>query len=275
MAKSFAVIGDPIDHSLSPNIHSAAFRELNLDSSYIGYRIPKGELEGGVEGLKKIKINGFNVTIPHKIEMMKHLDKMDESCSIIGAVNTVVNNEGVLKGYNTDMDGFLEPLKKRNITIQNSKVLLIGAGGAARAIVAGIAKEKAGSIDIANRTIEKANNLSEFSTKLGLSASVKKIESIDTATENYDIIINATSIGLKDEPSPITFEGINEKTIVYDIVYAPMNTDFIKKAKTKNAIIIYGYEMLLGQAIRAFEIWHEMKAPYNAMKKSLLGGFWW
>jgi len=275
MAKSFAVIGDPIDHSLSPNIHSAAFRELNLDSSYIGYRIPKGELEGGVEGLKKIKINGFNVTIPHKIEMMKYLDKMDESCSIIGAVNTVVNNEGVLKGYNTDMDGFLEPLKKRNITIQNSKVLLIGAGGAARAIVAGIAKEKAGSIDIANRTIEKANNLSEFSTKLGLSASVKKIESIDTATENYDIIINATSIGLKDEPSPISFEGINEKTIVYDIVYAPMNTDFIKKAKAKNAIIIYGYEMLLGQAIRAFEIWHEMKAPYNAMKKSLLGGFWW
>ncbi|MDE0832621.1 MAG: shikimate dehydrogenase, partial [Nitrosopumilus sp.] len=87
------------------------------------------------------------------------------------------------------------------------------------------------------------------------------------------IIINATSIGLKDEPSPISFEGINEKTIVYDIVYAPMNTDFIKKAKAKNAIIIYGYEMLLGQAIRAFEIWHEMKAPYNAMKKSLLGGF--
>ena len=275
MAKSFAVIGDPIDHSLSPNIHSAAFRELNLDSSYIGYRIPKGELEGGVEGLKKIKINGFNVTIPHKIEMMKYLDKMDESCSIIGAVNTVVNNEGILKGYNTDMDGFLEPLKKRNITIQNSKVLLIGAGGAARAIVAGIAKEKAASIDIANRTIEKANNLSEFSTKLGLSASVKKIESIDTATENYDIIINATSIGLKDEPSVISFEGINEKTVAYDIVYAPMNTDFIKKAKEKNAIIIYGYEMLLGQAIRAFEIWHGMKAPYNAMKKSLLGGFWW
>ena len=275
MAKSFAVIGDPIDHSLSPNIHSAAFRELNLDSSYIGYRIPKGELEGGIEGLKKIKINGFNITIPHKIEMMKYLDKMDESCSIIGAVNTVVNNEGVLKGYNTDMDGFLEPLKKRNITIQNSKVLLLGAGGAARAIVAGIAKEKAANIDIVNRTIEKANNLSEFARKLGLSAKVKKIESIDTTIEDYDIIINATSIGLKDEPSPISFEGINEKTVVYDIVYTPMNTDFIKKAKLKNAIIIYGYEMLLGQATRAFEIWHEMKAPYNAMKKSLLGGFWW
>jgi len=160
MGKSFAVIGDPIDHSLSPNIHSAAFRELNLDSSYIGYRIPKGELEGGVEGLKKIKITGFNVTIPHKIEMMKYLDKIDESCSIIGAVNTVVNNEGILKGYNTDMDGFLEPIKKRSIPIQNKKILLIGAGGAARAIVAGMAKEKAKSLDIVNRTIENANNLS-------------------------------------------------------------------------------------------------------------------
>ena len=272
MGKSFAVIGDPIDHSLSPNIHSAAFRELNLDSSYIGYRIPKGELEGGIEGLKKIKINGFNITIPHKIEMMKYLDKIDESCSIIGAVNTVVNNDGVLKGYNTDMDGFLEPLKKRNVSIQNSKVLLIGAGGAARAIVAGIAKEKAKSIDIANRTIENANNLSEFAQKIGLSANVKKIEDVDNL-ENYDIIINATSIGLKNEKSPISFEGMKEKTIVYDIVYAPMNTDFIKKAKEKKLEVIYGYEMLLGQATRAFEIWHEMKAPYNAMKKALLGGF--
>jgi len=272
MGKSFAVIGDPINHSLSPNIHSAAFRELNLDSSYIGYRIPKGELEGGIEGLKKIKINGFNITIPHKIEMMKYLDKIDESCSIIGAVNTVVNNDGILKGYNTDMDGFLEPLKKRNVSIQNSKVLLIGAGGAARAIVAGIAKEKAKNIDIANRTIENANNLSEFAKKIGLSANAKKIEDVNNL-ENYDIIINATSIGLKNETSPISFEGIKEKTIVYDIVYSPMNTDFIKKAKEKNAEIIYGYEMLLGQATRAFEIWHEIEAPYNAMKKALLGGF--
>ena len=167
MGKSFAVIGDPINHSLSPNIHSAAFRELNLDSSYIGYRIPKGELESGVEGLKKIKISGFNVTIPHKIEMMKYLDKMDESCSIIGAVNTVVNNEGILKGYNTDMDGFLEPLKKRNISIKDKKILLIGAGGAARAIIAGMSKEKAEEVDIANRTTKNAKKLSEFATSIG------------------------------------------------------------------------------------------------------------
>ena len=273
MGKSFAVIGDPINHSLSPIIHSAAFRELNLDSSYIGYRIPKGELESGVEGLKKIKINGFNVTIPHKIEMMKYLDKMDESCSIIGAVNTVVNNEGVFKGYNTDMDGFLEPLKKREISIQDKKILLIGAGGAARAIVAGIAKEKAKSLDITNRTIENANNLSEFATKIGLTAHTKKMEAVNENIKNYDMIINSTSLGLKNESSPISFEQINQESVIYDIVYSPMNTDFIKKAKDKKLEVIYGYEMLLGQATRAFEIWHEMKAPYNAMKKALLGGF--
>ncbi len=273
MGKSFAVIGDPIDHSLSPNIHSAAFREMDLDSSYIAYRIPKGELEEGIGGLKKIKINGFNITIPHKIEMMKYLDKIDESCSLIGAVNTVTNNDGVLKGYNTDMDGFLEPFKKKQLVIENTKVLLIGAGGAARAIVAGLAKEKAKSITIANRTLEKANELSEFAMKIGVTANAIKIEEIKDTVKNYDIVVNATSIGLRNEPSIISLEGINEKTIVYDIVYMPINTDFIKKAKEKNAIIIYGYEMLLGQATRAFEIWHGMEAPYNAMKKALLGGF--
>jgi shikimate dehydrogenase len=273
MGKSFAVIGDPINHSLSPNIHSAAFRELNLDSSYIGYRIPKGELESGIEGLKKIKINGFNVTIPHKIETMKYLDKMDESCSVIGAVNTVVNNDGVLKGYNTDMDGFLEPIKKRDIQIKGKKILLLGAGGAARAIIAGMAKEKAEEVNIVNRTQNNAMKLSEFAEKIGLKTKIKNLEELNQEIEKFDMIINSTSIGLKNETNPISFDRVNQKTIVYDIVYSPMNTDFIKRAKEKKLEVIYGYEMLLGQATRAFEIWHGMEAPYNAMKKALLGGF--
>ena len=273
MGKTFAVIGDPIDHSLSPNIHSAAFRELNLDSSYIAYRIPKGELEEGIAGLKKIKIDGFNVTIPHKVDMMKYLEKMDESCSLIGAVNTVVNDNDVFKGYNTDMDGFLDPFEKKELNIADKTVLLLGAGGAARAIVAGFAKSKAKSITIANRTLENAEKLSEFARKIGLTVNAVKIEDVSDSAKNYDIIVNATSVGLKNEPSVISLVGVNEKTIVYDIVYSPMNTDFIKKAKENNAIIIYGYEMLLGQATRAFEIWHNMEAPYNAMKKALLGGF--
>lgn len=272
MSKIFAVIGDPIDHSLSPNIHSAAFRVLNLESSYIAYRIPKGELKDGIEALKKIKIDGFNVTIPHKIEMMKYLDKMDETCSIIGAVNTVTNNEGILKGYNTDMDGFLDPLKKREIKIRDTKILLLGAGGSARAIVAGFAKEKARHITIANRTLENANNLAQFANKIGINANAITLEKVGSNLEDYDIIVNATSIGLKNEPSPISLESIKPETIVYDIIYMPMNTDFLKKAKEKGAKIIYGYEMLLGQAVLAFEIWNGKAAPYNAMKKALLGG---
>jgi shikimate dehydrogenase len=157
--------------------------------------------------------------------------------------------------------------------MMNKKVLLLGAGGAARAIVAGFAKEKAKSITIANRTLENAKNLAEFSEKIGLTANAIEIEQVKNITKEYDIIVNATSIGLKNESSIISLEGINEKTIVYDIVYMPINTDFIKKAKEKNAIIIFGYEMLLGQAIRSFEIWHGIEAPYNAMKKALLGGF--
>lgn len=122
MLKTFAVIGDPIDHSLSPTIHNAAYRELNLECTYIAYKIPNGELNSGVESLKSIKISGFNVTIPHKIEIMKFLDDVDESCKIIGAANTIVNDNDSLKGYNTDMDGFLEPIKNREISIKDSNI---------------------------------------------------------------------------------------------------------------------------------------------------------
>ena len=117
MTSTYAVIGDPIDHSLSPNIHNAAFRSLNLDSTYIAYRIPKGELAAGIEALKTIKIAGFNVTIPHKIEMIKYLDVLDENCNLIGAVNTVSNDGGILKGYNTDITGFLDPLSYTHLTL--------------------------------------------------------------------------------------------------------------------------------------------------------------
>jgi len=273
MTKTYAVIGDPIDHSLSPNIHNVAFKELQLDCTYIAYRIPKGELADGLEGLKKIKISGFNVTIPHKIDIMKYLDSVDEDCSIIGASNTVSNNDGKLKGYNTDMDGFLEPIKRKNLSIDGKEVLLLGAGGAARAIVAGLVKEKVGMITIANRTKEKAVTLEDFAQKIGAETSSITLEDLGKNTTNYKLIVNATSVGLNDEPTPLPAEIINENSIVYDIVYTPLNTDLIKKAKEIGATVIYGYEMLLGQAIRAFEIWHKTQAPYDIMKRSILGGF--
>ena len=265
MTSTYAVIGDPIDHSLSPNIHNAAFRHLQLEHTYIAYRIPAGELAAGIEALKAIKIAGFNVTIPHKIEMMKLLDEMDTTCKVIGAVNTVLNDNGKLKGYNTDMIGFLDPIKKKNLRIEGSQVLLLGAGGAARAIITAMIKEIAEKIPIANRTQEHAKELTEFAKKIGGNVDVAPMQEVDELIADYKFIINSTSIGMKNEPSPISTENISKNSIVYDIVYQPMNTDLIKKSKENGATIIYGYEMLLSQAACSFEIWHKTEAPYDAV----------
>lgn len=273
MTKTYAVIGDPIDQSLSPTIHNSAFRELNLDCTYIAYRVPKGELIEGVESLKKIKISGFNVTIPHKVEMVKLLDSVDEDCSVIGAANTVSYENGKLKGYNTDMDGFLDPIKKKEIPIKDSNVLLLGAGGAARAIVAACAKEKAKKITIANRTLQNANTMVQFAHKIGIDANAITIDQVGDTAPDYNFIVNSTSVGMKDESSLISTKKINEKSVVYDIVSKPINTNLIKESKKNGATVIYGYEMLLGQAVRAFKIWHGIDAPYEAMKKAILGGF--
>ena len=271
MTKTFAVIGDPIDHSLSPNIHNAAFRSLNLDCTYIAYRVLADELESGIAALKSIGVAGFNVTIPHKIAIMHHLDVVDENCSVVGACNTVSNAGGTLKGHNTDMEGFLDPIRRRGIPIRGSRVLLLGAGGAARAIVAGFVRERAESITVANRTLSRGASLAGFAEAAGLQAKYVGPDRIGSLSE-YTFVVNATAVGLKGEPSPLDLGTLGPDSVVYDIVYRPMKTDLITKAGKMGATIIYGYEMLLGQAARAFEIWHGTKAPYGAMKRALLGG---
>jgi shikimate dehydrogenase len=273
MTKTFAVIGDPIEHSLSPAIHNAAFKDLGMDCTYIAYRIPRGELQEGIESLRQIRISGFNVTIPHKIEMMQYLDVASKECKMIGAVNTVSNDGGRLIGYNTDMDGFLEPIHRRKIPIAGKSVLLIGAGGAARAIAAGFAKDGAKRITIANRTRMRGEEMAGFCSSIGVDSDCVTMEEAGESAGDYQFIVNATSVGLKNEPSPISTKTINKDCIVYDIVYMPINTDLISKSKEKSATVIYGYEMLLGQAAIAFKIWHGIDAPYEAMKKVLLGGF--
>ena len=261
MTNTYAVIGDPIDHSLSPNIHNAAFRHLGSEDTYIAYKIPAGELSAGIGALKEIKIAGFNVTIPHKIEMMKFLDEMDTTSKVIGAVNTVVNDDGKLKGYNTDMIGFLDPIKKRNLTIKGSQVMLLGAGGAARAIMTAMVKEKASKITIVNRTMENANKLAEFAKKIGGNIETVSLQEANKLISDHKFVINSTSIGMDNEPSHISTENMNENSIVYDIVYQPKNTDLIKKSKEKGATIIYGYEMLLSQALSLIHI-SEPTRPY-------------
>ena len=273
MTKTYAVIGDPIDHSFSPALHNTAFLFLGLDCTYIAYRIPKGELESGIGALKKIGISGFNVTIPHKVDMMKFLDEEDEECKTVGATNTVVNNDGNLKGYNTDVEGFLDPIKKRKIDCKDSDVLLIGAGGAARAILVGFSKEQARKITISNRTRERADELIKFAQSLGLESDYLDLQSAGESASKYRFVVNATSVGLRGAGCPISTKNITKDSIVYDIVYTPVETPLIEQSKNQGATIIYGWEMLLAQAMKSFEIWTGRQAPYEAMKLTLLGRF--
>lgn len=268
--KTFAIIGDPINHSLSPTIHNAAYRHLGMNCMYMAYRIQAGELEEGVESLRQANIQGFNVTIPHKVDVMKYLDHCDEACGTIGATNTVLIKQGALYGYNTDMDGFLKPLLNRQIPLKDANVLLLGAGGSARAAAFGFIKHKVNSIRVCNRTIHKAESLSDLCREHGVSSDAGPIP--DDIHDEFDIVVNTTSLGMGGE-QPTDVKNISPDTTIYDIVYRPITTALLKQASEAGAQVIRGWEMLLSQAELAFEILTGVKAPGDVMRRSLLGGF--
>lgn len=271
--RTYCIIGDPVDHSLSPAMHNAAFKALNLNCTYIAFRIAKDELEAGIESLRKTNIAGFNVTMPHKVAIIPLLDELDETCEKIGAVNTVNNENGKFKGYNTDIHGFIEPIKRRKIDLKSKTVLLMGAGGAARAVVTAFTNENLAKLVVAARNLDKAKSLMDICKKSNLNCELVNLNNASEYAKNSDLIVNATPIGMKGEPSIIKAENIRKDSIVYDLVYRPLTTDLIQKAEEAGATIIYGYEMLLEQGAKAFEIWLKMEAPRDVMKKILVGDF--
>ncbi len=271
--KTYCIIGDPVDHSLSPAMHNAAFKTLNLNCTYIAFRVKEDELEAAIQSLRSTKIAGFNVTMPHKIAVMKFLDELDETCYKINAVNTVNNENGRFKGYNTDMDGFIQPLKRRKISLAGKTILLMGAGGAARAVLTALASEHVGMVIIANRNIARARDVAEHAEKLNLNCELISLDDAPKVASKADLIVNATPIGMAREPSMIKSEDISEHSIVYDLVYRPMETGLIQNAKEAGATVVYGYEMLVEQGAKAFEIWKKMEAPREVMKKTLVGEF--
>ena len=272
--KTYCIIGDPVQHSLSPIMQNSAFSALGIKSSYISFRVPPRELKTSIESLKSIGIAGFNVTIPHKISILPYLDVLDNTASKSNAVNTVKNEGGQLIGYNTDLYGFIQPLYKRNIDFKGIKILIMGAGGAAYAIVTALSYEKEiGEIIIVNRSSQNASILVQHGLKLGLNTHNEDFNNLPKLALQSDLIVNATSIGLNNEISPIGRENINPKSIVYDIIYKPIITDLLGKAKDVNAKVVYGYEMLLAQGAQAFKIWTGLDAPIHAMKKALFGIF--
>lgn len=273
--RTYCIIGDPIHYSLSPGMQNAAFAALGLNCTYIAFRVPPSELKESVESLRSINIAGFNVTVPHKVEVMKHLDELDVTAKKAAAVNTVNNIEGIFRGYNTDIHGFIEPLRRRMIDFRGMNVLVLGAGGAARAVVAGLAEES-GSISkvvIANRDVERAKELAKIGSGLGLKCETISLDRAQSASPDSDLIVNATTLGINNEPSVIDYDHIKKGSIVYDIVYRPVTTSLIENAKYAEANVVYGYEMLVEQGAKAFEIWTGIRAPRDVMKKNLLGMF--
>ena len=273
-SKTYCIIGDPIDHTLSPAMQNAAFAAAGLNYTYIAFRVRKGELRESIESLRNINISGFNVTVPHKTDVIAYLDELDTASKNAAAVNTVNNIEGIFRGYNTDIYGFIEPLHKRQVDFRGMRILLLGAGGAARSVIAALAREN-GIIEviIANRDLMRAKGLADMGIHFGLSCSVQPFDRVQGVSLQCDLIVNSTTLGMSNEPSVIDFQHIKKGCIVYDMVYRPIVTDLLENAKYAQASVVYGYEMLIEQGAKSFEIWTGLPAPKDAMRKNLLGIF--
>ena len=272
--KTFCIIGDPIDHSLSPAIHNAAFNALGLNCSYIAFRVQEDQLKNSLDSLRAIKIGGFNVTMPHKVKVLDYVDHQDKTVQLVGAANTVNNEDGKFCAYNTDVIGFIKPLHSRKIDFNGFEILVLGAGGAARAVLVALSGEKGiTNINIFNRNTDRSTELSNIVKKLGLEATIISNDDIQNIASKSNLIINTTPLGMNDEKSLIKSTSIKKDAIVYDIVYKPIITNLVENARTAGAEVVYGYEMLLEQATASFNIWLQMDPPIESMKKALFGMF--
>ena len=276
-ARCCGIIGDPVEHSLSPAMHNAAFAALGLDFVYVPFRVKSGELAGAISGMRALNIRGLNVTIPHKVNVIPFLDELDGLAGRIGAVNTIVNDSGILKGYNTDATGFLQALLINGIEPKGKRVVILGAGGASRAISFILAKQGA-SLVILNRllelgwAVELAGRISQiFQTEVP--ALELNRENLAKALGEADILVNATSVGMSPgiNETPVNPDLIKSGLVVFDVVYKPAKTRLLRDTEQAGARAISGVEMLLWQGAVAFEMWTGVKAPVEVMRAQVLG----
>ncbi|WP_051569085.1 shikimate dehydrogenase [Alkaliphilus transvaalensis] len=261
--KLYAVIGDPISHSLSPQIHNRLFAELKTDRMYVSLRIPSEELKSSVELLRN-NFHGFNVTIPHKEAIIPLLDELDERAKIYGAVNTVKIEKGRLKGYNTDGYGFIKSLDSLDLKYHNKKALVLGAGGAARVIAYELVL-KGCIVTIANRSEGKALCIKgDIERATGIEINVISLSDVQ---DKYDFIVNTTPVGMSAmaDRMPVGEHVLNKAELVYDLIYNPSPTKLLKMAERYNCRTEDGFSMLFYQAVKAQEIWLE-----NSIKKSII-----
>jgi len=270
--KVCALIGDPVEHSLSPCIQNAAFQFLRLNYVYVAFRVGREELETAIRGVRSLKIHGLNVTMPLKEDVIRHLDRLDESAEAIGAVNTILNNKEGLIGYNTDGKGALMALEASNQSPADRKIVILGAGGASRAVSYSLVKE-ARELVILNRTLERAEKLAgELRSKFGDKVRYVKLcrDQIRKELEDADLLVNATSIGMSphENKTPVDRGLLRPDLAVFDLVYDPPETRLLKEAKSVGARTIEGLTMLVYQGAASFKIWTNKKAPIDVMMKA-------
>jgi shikimate dehydrogenase len=270
--KICGIIGDPIEHTVSPAMHNAAFKKLGLDYVYVPFRVSQEELGEAVDGLRALSITGFNVTIPHKVAIMPMLDVLDPLAEKIGAVNTVVNHEGKLKGYNTDAAGFLQALLEKGIEPGEKNIVILGAGGASRAIACVLA-ERRSDLTILNRRQEL--DWAEALARYIFDAFKREVKVLELGGENLaralagaEILINATSVGMRPsrEETPVPGRLLRADLVVFDIVYNPIRTRLLREAAAAGARTIAGVDMLAWQGALAFEKWTGQAAPLDLMR---------
>jgi shikimate dehydrogenase len=261
--KVVGLIGHPIAHSLSPVIHNHLYRSLGLDMVYHAFDVRPNQVEEAVKGFKALGFLGFNVTVPYKETIFKLLEHIDNEAKIIGAVNTIKIDNGKLIGYNTDGQGFLQSLGQSGFSVYGTKVVILGAGGSARAIGVAIAGENPESITIVNRTVQRAKVLAEMINQYKNKNLARVVASIP---RDADIIINTTRLGMlpNTEENPLKDYSLNEDTFICDIVYNPRETAMLQYAKLQSCKTMGGFGMLIGQGLRAIEIWLDESLPSSA-----------
>lgn len=261
----YGVIGNPVQHSLSPMIHNGAFKRLGRNAVYLAFEVKN--VEEALRGIRGLGVRGVSVTLPFKTEVIPLLDKVEGLAKKIGAVNTIVNRRGRLIGYNTDCHGALEALEER-MDLRGKRFVLLGAGGAARAIGFGL-QERGYSLTVVNRSNERGRALSK---DLGCDyLPISSLVRMKAGELEADVIINATSLGMypRAGETPIPSKLLKEEMMVMDIVYQPLQTKFLREADEKGCVTVDGLEMLIRQGMAQFEIWTGKRLGIEQIKKDL------
>ena len=271
-----AVYGCPVEHSLSPAMHNAAIAILRLHYIYIPFSVQPSELRSAVQSIRSLCIRGVNLTVPHKESVLAYLDWISPEANAVGAVNTIHNENGCLRGYNTDGYGFMQPLTDDGISVQGKRALVLGAGGAARSVVYRLAMDGA-EVLIANRTVDRARALAQSVNEFIGAERVKWIgydESarLANAAAEAELIVNATSMGMHPDVAnmpPIPLSSFHPRQIVYDLIYNPAETLLLTEARKAGADTRNGLNMLAYQGAEAFRIWTGISPPVERMLEAL------